>query len=83
MLITILIQMVIMRELERMIGWWRMVILYFGSGIAGSLGSAIFLPYVVEVSYHFDYFKMIFGYDPSEEFELTGSTQQAHMKPHG
>ena len=39
-----------MRDLEKLAGWFRIAIIYIGSGIAGSLSSAIFLPYHVEVS---------------------------------
>lgn len=39
-----------MRDLEKLIGWVRMAVIYLFSGIVGSLGSAIFLPYHVEVS---------------------------------
>lgn len=36
-----------MRDLEKLIGWARMAILYIGSGVAGNLASAIFVPYKV------------------------------------
>ena len=42
--------MLILRDIEKYIGWYAMAIVYLGSGVAGSLGSAIFLPYHVEVS---------------------------------
>ena len=38
-----------MRDVEKLAGWHRTAIIYIGSGIAGSLGSATFLPYHVEV----------------------------------
>ena len=41
--------MLILRDIEKYIGWYAMAVVYLGSGIAGSLGSAIFLPYHVEV----------------------------------
>ncbi len=50
MVVTLIIQFSVMRDLERIIGWWRLWIIYLGSGVAGSLGSAIFLPYHVEVT---------------------------------
>ena len=42
--------MLILRDIEKYIGWYAMAVVYLGSGVAGSLGSAIFLPYHVEVS---------------------------------
>ncbi len=50
LLITVVFQMMFLREIERYIGWYAMAIVYLGSGISGSLASAIFLPYHVEVS---------------------------------
>ena len=50
LLVTVIFQFLIMRDLERISGWWRMTIVYIGGGVAGSLASAIFLPYHVEVS---------------------------------
>lgn len=49
LLVTIVYQFFIMRDLEKLIGWLRLAIIYLFSGIAGSLASAIFLPYHVEV----------------------------------
>lgn len=45
--ITVLVQWYYMRDLEKLIGWARMAIVYMGAGIGGSLASAIFLPYRV------------------------------------
>lgn len=42
-------QVFVMRDLEKLAGSLRIAIIYFASGIAGSLSSAIFLPYHVEV----------------------------------
>ena len=50
LLITVVFQMLILRDIEKYIGWYAMTVVYLGSGVAGSLGSAIFLPYHVEVS---------------------------------
>jgi len=50
LLITIGFQMCIMRDVEKLIGWLRLGVIYIVSGIAGSLSSAIFLPYHPEVS---------------------------------
>uniref|UniRef100_A0A915BPJ5 Peptidase S54 rhomboid domain-containing protein n=1 Tax=Parascaris univalens TaxID=6257 RepID=A0A915BPJ5_PARUN len=47
--ITVLVQWYYMRDLEKLIGWTRMAIVYMGAGIGGSLASAIFLPYRPEV----------------------------------
>ena len=52
LLITIGFQMFIMRDVEKLIGWRRIGIIYIISGIAGSLSSAIFLPYHPEVNRH-------------------------------
>ena len=49
LVITVLFQFFIMRDVEKLAGWIRIAIIYLGSGVAGSLGSAIFLPYHVEV----------------------------------
>ncbi|ESO04883.1 hypothetical protein HELRODRAFT_111355 [Helobdella robusta] len=48
LLITIIFQYFIMRDIERLLGWFRVCVIYIASGIAGSLASAIFLPYHVE-----------------------------------
>lgn len=50
LLVTIIYNLFILRPVEIMIGWIRTVVIFFGSGIAGSLASAIFLPYLVSVS---------------------------------
>ena len=50
LIISVLFQFFVMRDLEKLAGWLRIGIIYLGSGIAGSLSSAIFLPYHVEVS---------------------------------
>ena len=47
--ITVLIQVLFMRDLEKLISAWRVVIIYVGSNVCGSLASATFLPYYVEV----------------------------------
>jgi len=49
LIITVVFQYFIMRDLEKLAGWLRIGIIYIASGIAGSLSSAIFLPYHVEV----------------------------------
>ena len=53
MTVTVLFQYFIMRDLEKLAGWLRIAIIYLGSGIAGSLSSAIFLPYHVEVCFQY------------------------------
>lgn len=50
LLLSILFQVFIMRDLEKLAGWLRICIIYVVSGIGGSLASAIFIPYHVEVS---------------------------------
>ncbi|VDP17794.1 unnamed protein product, partial [Heligmosomoides polygyrus] len=44
---TVFVQMWLMLDLEMLIGWKRMAILYIGSGIGGNIASAIFVPYSV------------------------------------
>uniref|UniRef100_A0A915DQC3 Peptidase S54 rhomboid domain-containing protein n=1 Tax=Ditylenchus dipsaci TaxID=166011 RepID=A0A915DQC3_9BILA len=46
---TVVGQMTIMRNFETMIGWHRLSIIYFISGIGGYLASSIFVPYMPEV----------------------------------
>jgi len=43
-----------MRDLEKLTGSLRIAIIYMGSGVAGNLASAIFVPYRADVSifYH-------------------------------
>ena len=54
LLLSILFQVFIMRDLEKLAGWLRICIIYVVSGIGGSLASAIFIPYHVEVSKAFN-----------------------------
>ena len=51
LVISVLFQFFMMRDMEKLAGWLRIAIIYLGSGVAGSLSSAIFLPYHVEVSH--------------------------------
>ncbi|XP_025091539.1 inactive rhomboid protein 1-like [Pomacea canaliculata] len=48
LLVSVIFQMWIMRDMEKLIGAIRMSIIYLGSGIAGNLASCTFLPYHVE-----------------------------------
>ncbi|XP_037546685.1 inactive rhomboid protein 1 [Nematolebias whitei] len=48
-LVSVLFQMMVLRDLEKLAGWLRISIIYMLSGIAGNLASAIFLPYRAEV----------------------------------
>lgn len=50
LLITLVIQYVFMRDLEKLTGSLRIAIIYMGSGVAGNLASAIFVPYRADVS---------------------------------
>jgi membrane associated rhomboid family serine protease len=43
-----LLQLYLMRDLERMCGPLRMAILYLGSGLVGNMASAIFVPFRAE-----------------------------------
>ncbi|KAJ0015759.1 hypothetical protein NQD34_014049 [Periophthalmus magnuspinnatus] len=48
-LVSVLFQMTVLRDLEKLTGWLRISIIYVLSGITGNLASAIFLPYRAEV----------------------------------
>ncbi|XP_061561975.1 inactive rhomboid protein 1 isoform X3 [Phycodurus eques] len=48
-LVSVLFQMTVLRDLEKLTGWLRISIIYMLSGITGNLASAIFLPYRAEV----------------------------------
>lgn len=50
LVITVLIQYFLMRDLEKLTGSLRIGIIYMGSGVAGNLASAIFVPYRADVS---------------------------------
>ena len=50
LLLSIVFQLLFMRDLEKLLGWLRICLIYVVCGIAGSLSSAIFIPYHVEVS---------------------------------
>ncbi|XP_044252860.1 inactive rhomboid protein 1 isoform X1 [Tribolium madens] len=47
--VTVLIQYFLMRDLEKLTGSLRIGIIYIGSGVAGNLASAIFVPYRADV----------------------------------
>lgn len=49
-LLTLAFQHILLADLERLLGSLRTAILYIGSGIAGNLTSAIFVPYRPEVT---------------------------------
>ena len=42
-------KMVVLRDLEKLAGWWRIGLIYILSGVVGNLGSAIFVPYRPDV----------------------------------
>ncbi|KAM9482229.1 inactive rhomboid protein 2-like isoform 1-T4 [Clarias gariepinus] len=48
-LVSVVFQMTILRDLEKLAGWVRISIIYIFSGITGNLASALFLPYKAEV----------------------------------
>jgi len=50
LLLSVIFQLLFMRDMEKLLGWLRICIIYVVCGIAGSLSSAIFIPYRVEVS---------------------------------
>uniref|UniRef100_A0A0A9W1Q1 Inactive rhomboid protein 1 n=2 Tax=Lygus hesperus TaxID=30085 RepID=A0A0A9W1Q1_LYGHE len=47
--ISLWIQWFLMRDLEKLTGTSRIIIIYIGSGVAGNLASAIFVPYRADV----------------------------------
>lgn len=49
LVITLVLQYWLMRDLEKLAGAGRMAIIYVGSGMVGNLASAIFVPYRAEV----------------------------------
>lgn len=51
-LVSVLFQMTVLRDIEKLAGWLRVSIIYMLSGITGNLASAIFLPYRAEVQSH-------------------------------
>ncbi|KAM8837350.1 inactive rhomboid protein 1-like isoform 3-T5 [Spinachia spinachia] len=51
-LVSVLFQMSVLRDIEKLAGWLRISIIYMLSGITGNLASAIFLPYRAEVRCH-------------------------------
>ncbi|XP_068583344.1 inactive rhomboid protein 2-like [Cebidichthys violaceus] len=48
-LVSVVFQMTILRDLEKLAGWVRISIIYVLSGITGNIASALFLPYRAEV----------------------------------
>lgn len=48
-LVSVIFQMTVLRDLEKLAGWHRIAIIFILSGITGNLASAIFLPYRAEV----------------------------------
>ncbi|XP_075418376.1 inactive rhomboid protein 2 isoform X2 [Tenrec ecaudatus] len=48
-LVSVVFQMTILRDLEKLAGWHRISIIFILSGITGNLASTIFLPYRAEV----------------------------------
>lgn len=49
LIITVMVQHFLMRDLEKLTGSLRIGIIYIGSGVAGNLASAIFVPYRADV----------------------------------
>ncbi|XP_059763732.1 inactive rhomboid protein 2 isoform X2 [Balaenoptera ricei] len=47
-LVSVIFQMTILRDLEKLAGWHRIAIIFVLSGITGNLASAVFLPYRAE-----------------------------------
>ncbi|XP_057698729.1 inactive rhomboid protein 2-like isoform X3 [Corythoichthys intestinalis] len=51
--VSVVFQMTILRDLEKLAGWVRISIIYIFSGITGNLASSLFLPYRAE--HHFEF----------------------------
>lgn len=49
LLISLVFQVTILRDMEKLCGWWRIAIVYLASGIGGTMLSAILIPYQPEV----------------------------------
>lgn len=49
LLITLVFQATILRDMEKFAGWWRITFIYCLSGIGGTMLSAILIPYQPEV----------------------------------
>jgi len=49
MLFTLVVQLVIMRRFEKMLGWFRILVIYTLCGMTANVFSAIFIPYFVTV----------------------------------
>ena len=47
---TLVFHFLVLRHVEKYLGWFRTVIIYIGSGIGGNLVSIVFIPYNPEVS---------------------------------
>lgn len=50
LLMTVIFNLYILRDLEKYLGWLATASLYLGSGIGGNIVSALFVPYSAEVS---------------------------------
>lgn len=48
LLVTVVFQLTVMRDLEKLAGWLRIALIYLLSGIGGSLFAAILLPHLIE-----------------------------------
>lgn len=46
--LTLMVQLMLMRDMEKLCGPLRMAVIYLGSGMAGNLASAIFIPFRAE-----------------------------------
>ena len=44
-MMTLLIQLYLMRDMEKLCGPVRVGVIYLGSGMAGNMASAIFIPF--------------------------------------
>mmetsp|Transcript_31874 Transcript_31874/g.62374 ORF Transcript_31874/g.62374 Transcript_31874/m.62374 type:complete len:479 (-) Transcript_31874:314-1750(-) len=49
MIMNMIVQLQLGAELEKIAGWWRFLIMYFGSGIGGNIFASVFVPDQVSV----------------------------------
>uniref|UniRef100_A0A7S0DNE5 Peptidase S54 rhomboid domain-containing protein n=1 Tax=Amorphochlora amoebiformis TaxID=1561963 RepID=A0A7S0DNE5_9EUKA len=49
MILNLLVQLQLGRELEKTAGWWRFAIMYLGSGVGGNIFASVFVPDQISV----------------------------------
>lgn len=59
MIIVLIFNFTILRDIEKMAGWLRTTLIYMLSGIGGNLWSSILIPYEPEVNSHQNEFDLL------------------------